>query len=81
MQARPDHAAQDDQLDAIAIEQDVGDVEAVGDDREVGPVDQLVHELDRRGAAGHDDRLPIPDQTRSRRRHALLLTQGSSLPA
>ena len=34
----------------------------VRDDREVGPVDQLASELDRGGAAGHDDRLPVPDE-------------------
>ena len=59
--AGPDHAAQDDQLDPVAVEQQVGDVEGVGDDGQA-PVPDLACEGQGRRAAADDDGGPVLHQ-------------------
>ena len=60
---RPHDAAEDDELDPVAVEQDVGDVEGVGDDRQPA-VGDLAGEGEGGRAAADRDRRVVGDALR-----------------
>ena len=62
---RPNDAAEDDQLDAVAVEQHAGHVQGVGDDGQA-PIDQPAGQLQGRRTARDGDRLPVLDEIRGR---------------